>query len=169
MNVEELRQLIGQRPTFPQAEVFACPQVTTGVPVGAITEVCGSGKTEFAAQFLATHRELPSVWVDQQHSVFPIALQQRQVNLQTLLFVEASSHLLWTLQQLLSSQLFKIIVAPQEFDNLKHLRRLQLNCESARCCLMLLGQQPSPTWPIALKIQLQQAKVIHLQGRRFTK
>jgi len=164
--IEFLRQLIGQSSATPASESLSFSSLSEGVPLGALSEISGIGKTEFTVRFLAEHKDLQAAWLEEDFNLFPGAFYQRQVNLNQLLFIETGQQLFWALQQVVCSQLFKIVVAPQKFKNLKDLRKLQLHCEAHNCSLVLLADQASSAWPIALRVQVHKDLVLQQKKRR---
>lgn len=59
--LEKLRQLVAP----PVArETFTFTLLSDGIPIGAITELCGRGKTEFTVRFLAEHPEFTVAWIE---------------------------------------------------------------------------------------------------------
>lgn len=174
-------------PLQPQS-VTTGSEFIPGIPRGALTEVSGSGKTEWISRFLANHSQLWTAWVDADLSVFPVGLAQRQVNLERLLFVNAAeagqrvqesgtgpgvapeTELEWCVLQLLASRLFPIVILSGErlgpFSD-RGLRRIEVAARQARAAVMMVSQTPSEVaWPFALRLKLEMGRLKVLKSRR---
>jgi len=149
----ELKNLVGTLDGSLLREEWPSSGTTTGLPKGAITEICGSGKTEFVVSFLREHSTLRVAWVEQTLSVYPCGILQRKVDLNRILFVEAGNEFPWVVQQLLKSNLFEIVVLFSAVENMKMLRRFQLSVEKAHVTLILLSEDLSNGWPVALQLR----------------
>ena len=93
------------------------------IPVGAITQVTGPGKTEglvkFVSELMKNQPKLRLAWVENEISIYPCALAQRKLNLQNILFTEAHNDYVWATLQILASGLFEVVVLSLPFNNLK--------------------------------------------------
>lgn len=137
------------------------------IPVGAITQVTGPGKTEgvakFAAKLMKDQPKLRLAWVENEISIYPCALSQRNLNLQNILFTEAGSNYVWATLQILASGLFEVVVLslpfqhPKSLRDLKVLRRLQLASEKSKSSLIFLLDEPVNAWPISLHLEAEGA------------
>lgn len=138
-----------------QKETLPYSWLPGGLPRGALVELAGPGKTEFAARMLAEHPELAAAWVEESLSLFPPALAQRQVNLETLLLVEGGSQSAWAAGALLRSGLFAFLLYEGPSTEERELRRFQLLAERSRCTMVLLRESLCRAWPISLSLQAQ--------------
>ena len=155
----ELRQLIHAIEDTHCRERRSFSLFPEGFPVGTVAEITGVGKTEFIAQFLC---EIPTgkvAWLEAQVSVNPYGLFQSQIALERILFIECAQDPLWSLQQILSSQIFSfVIVAGFAFAE-KELRKFQLLLERASAHLFVLHdtQKSSNSWVPAYHLRVQRA------------
>jgi hypothetical protein len=156
-----------------------------GIPRGALTEISGPGKTEFLVRFLSEHPSLKVAWVESQLSVYPYAIFQRKGHLRRILFAEAGSNSLWTLMQILRSQVFGIIVFSSTTTTLPNkgagggagqescqvdfeertLRAMQLSAEKSQAAMIFLRDEPGDSWPVSLQIRVERARVEVLKRR----
>ena len=126
-----------------------------GLPLGAIVEVVGHGKTEFVVQFLKEHPEFKIAWIEKEMSLNPFALLQRDLKLEQFLFIEAATHGIWALQQILNSQCFQaIVVSGFEFD-FKQLRRFQMLTERSQGHFFILAKDFDTSWVPQVQIEVQ--------------
>jgi hypothetical protein len=152
LNLEELKALVQRRTA---KEVFACTSLPCGIPKGAITEISGAGKTEFALKLLAEHPELKVAWLEKSFSAYPFAFLQRKVALNRVLFVEAGEQVNWVTLQVLRAQLFSVVVVYSDSFDLKTLRRIQIASEKAQVSTIWLSNHPQNAWPISLQVKVQ--------------
>jgi len=134
-------------------EYWTAPGLATGLPRGAITQICGAGKTEFVARFLKAHRELKVAWIETPFSIYPSGLFQREVELDRILFIDPGEEFPWALQQVMKSGLFEVVILASPAQDLKMLRQFQLSAEKAHAALVLLSESLSGGWPVALQLQ----------------
>jgi hypothetical protein len=154
-----------------QAEGFAFSQLESGLPKGALVEISGSagnGKTEAVLRFLAENPTVRVAWVEEEFTVYPCAFPQSRVGLDRVLFVDSTpGETLWTVHQILRSQVFGVIVLQMkaaakgergEKDEMA-LRRLQLAAEKAQVTIILLSEEPAKkgTWPISVQLQVNRS------------
>ncbi|MCB0343015.1 MAG: hypothetical protein H6626_11300 [Pseudobdellovibrionaceae bacterium] len=158
-SLNELRELIGAQ-TFQRAW-WPHSSLRSGIPQGAITQVAGAGKTEFVVRFLAENPQLRAAWVEKEFSIYPCGIIQRHVQLQRILFVEAGTvaQTIWSVLQILRSQLFQVVVADVPTPELKVLRRLQLASEKAGAALIMLDERLANAWPIQLQVSAYREKI----------
>jgi hypothetical protein len=149
----QLKHLIGTLEGSPLREEWPCSDTAGGLPRGAITEICGPGKTEFIVKFLKEHLELRVAWVEPNLSIYPTGLLQRELRLDRILFVEAENEFPWVVQQLFKSNLFEIVILLSTLSDSKMLRRFQLSAEKAHASLILLSEAFSKGWPVALQLK----------------
>lgn len=137
------------------------------LPQGAITEILGapgSGKTEAVLRFLAAHPELRVAWIEEDFTIYPCAFPQRGVDLARVFFVDCSvESALWATHQVLSSQLFGIVVLSARIRDLVVLRRLQLAAEKNQARVILLSEvsamaSAGGAWPIRLQLQASRSR-----------
>lgn len=176
-SLARLRALPGVLPSVPAPrESLPFTGLKGGIPRGAVIEVCGphgSGKTEFVLKFLAENPKLRVAWIEDQLSVYPMALPQYGVGLDRVLFVDAGKELLWTAHQILRSRIFKVVVIScaeaklDGHDGAIELRRLQLSAEQTGSTLVLLSEEPTRegAWPISLQVKVQRPQLHILKNR----
>jgi hypothetical protein len=156
--LEELRYLIAAKQGYHNRGALPCSQLPDGLPIGAITQIYGFGKTEAAVQIIKDNPGLKAAWIEPEFELNPLAIAQRDVDLTRLLFAEAGEHLVWACHQILKSQLFPIVVlkdAPME-DML--LRKLQLATEKAQASLIILTEEFSSSWPVSLVVKTKRTE-----------
>jgi hypothetical protein len=132
-----------------------------GIPKGGLTEVSGelgNGKTEVILKFLAENLESRVAWVEQEFTIYPGVFFP--LGLGRVLFIEAIDSPLWSVHQLLRSQLFGIVVMAVCSSQLKNdiaLRRLQLEAEKAKACVLLITESPrrEGRWPLTAQIWVE--------------
>lgn len=152
-SIEKLRAQIKTLGGSVSRETFSSSQVVKGLPRGAITQVCGPGKTEFAVLFLRDHPEFNAAWIEPAVSIYPCGILQRTVSLNRILFIEAGNEVPWVVGQVLKSGLFEVIVLSTLVTDLKLLRRFQLAAEKAHAAFILISEIRSAAWPIALQLE----------------
>ena len=139
---------------LPKREAWTSPENAPGVPKGAITEICGAGKTEWVVRFLKEHPILRVAWIEPELSIYPPALFQRAIDPNRILFIEGGDETPWVIQQLFKSALFEIIILLSTLTDFKILRRFQLAAEKAGASLILLSETFSKGWPVALQLKI---------------
>jgi hypothetical protein len=149
----ELRNLIGALDGSSLREYWPCIDPATKLPKGAITQVCGPGKTEFVVEFLKEHSGFRVAWIEPLLSIYPCGIFQRTVNLNRILFIEAGNAFPWVVQQVFKTSLFEIVILTSTIEDLKMLRRFQLSAEKAHASLILLSEAFSNAWPVALQLK----------------
>ncbi len=147
--LEKLRQLVAS-PVV--RETFTFSLLSDGVPIGAITEISGRGKTEFAVRFLAEHPEFTVAWIEKSFSAYPFAFLQKNMDLKKILFLEGASDIDWCIYQSLRSQSFDIVVSYCEDIGLRSLRRIQLQAEKSRSAFLWLTDGPKTSWPVYQRV-----------------
>lgn len=147
--IEKLRQLVAP----PVArETFTFCLLPEGIPIGAITEVSGRGKTEFIVKFLAEHPEFTVAWIEKSFSVYPFSFLQQNIDLKKILFLEGASEIEWCIYQSLRSQAFDVVVSYCEDISLRSLRRIQLQAEKSRSAFLWLTDGPKNSWPVYQRV-----------------
>ena len=172
--VASLRELIGTTQGYRNRNSLSFSLLSPGIPTGALSEICGPGKTEFLVRFLAEHSKLRVAWIEEKISVYPYAIFQKQARLERVLFAETGTNSFWALTQVLRSQAFGVIVfsstttpqgkwgkggtgqafGRQKFDE-RALRALQLAAEKSQTALIFLSDEPTHAWPVALQVQVE--------------
>lgn len=132
----------------------ACSVFSDGFPTGRLIEVAGPGKTEFLTFFLKEHPDFSVAWFEKELTINPFALWQKGVSVENILFIETHD-LNWSVQQVLQSQLFKVIVLSQTYFVERDLRRFQLFVEKSNSFLFLLSQDLQQSWVPSLQILLR--------------
>lgn len=147
-----------------QPEAYRFSQLEGGLPKGAVVEVSGSsggGKTEVVLRFLAENPEARVAWIEDELTIYPCAFPQNRVGLERVLFVESKpSEVLWTVHQILRSQVFGVVVlrVGASIDEMA-LRRLQLAAEKTQTTVILLSEEAARrgTWPIAVQLHAKRS------------
>lgn len=151
LSLEELRSLVGVKT---QKESFDFSLLHEGVPKGAITEVIGSGKTEFVLALLAEQAETKVAWIEESFSVYPFGFLQRNVQLGRVLFVESGAETCWSALQVLKAQVFQIVVLYSESLGLNELRKIQLAAEKSQVAVLWLTAESRGLWPVSLQVKV---------------
>jgi hypothetical protein len=158
---ELIEKTTGRAPFRPRGHL-ACSLFKPGFPRGAVSTISGAAKTECVVRFLAEHPELQVAWVEEALSVYPCGIAQRGGGLERILFVEAETHALWTVSQLLRSQIFQVIVfssvAGFSYQEEKTLRGLQLAAEKAGVSVILLSDRPQQGWAVSLLLRAERTE-----------
>ncbi len=152
--LDELRALVQ---TKIRKESLSSSYLQSGIPMGAITEISGAGKTEFTLKFLAEHPELKVAWVEKSFSAYPIGFLQRHVSLSQMFFVESAEQTNWVLLQVLRAQIFSVVVVYSDDIDLKTLRRIQIASEKAQTATIWLSMKQSSSWPVCLQVNVHRA------------
>lgn len=151
--LEELRYLISAKQGFHDRQYLQCSSLSTGIPRGAITQICGFGKTQAAVDLIKENPDIKTAWIESEFELNPLAVAQQEVDLTRILFAEAGEHMIWACHQILKSHLFPLVVlkeAPME-DLL--LRKLQLAAEKSQSALVILTEEFSSSWPVSLMLK----------------
>jgi hypothetical protein len=151
--LDELRYMIAAKQGYHNRGSLHCSQLQDGLPIGAITQIYGFGKTEAAVQIIKDNPGLKAAWIEPEFELNPLAIAQRDVDLTRMLFAEAGEHLVWSCLQVLKSQLFPIVVLKDAPMDEMLLRKLQLAAEKAQASLIILTEEFSPSWPISLMVK----------------
>lgn len=165
--LEELRYLIASKQGYHNRGSLHCSQLSDGLPVGAITQIYGFGKTEAAIQIIKDNPGLKAAWIEPEFELNPLAVEQRDVDLTRMLFAEAGEHLVWACHQILKSQLFPIVVLKDAPMEEMLLRKLQLAAEKAQASLIVLTEEFSPSWPISLMLKATMDGELNVLRRRM--
>ncbi|MGE0207433.1 MAG: hypothetical protein AB7R69_06315 [Candidatus Babeliales bacterium] len=124
-----------------------------GIPKNCIVEIAGVNKTEFITKFLEEHPKLQTVWIEREISINPYALWQRGVNLDSILFIECKDEPIWSIQQVLKSQVFEaVILSDIQFID-SELRKFQLLVEKSCSHLFILTNKLHKSWVPTIQIQ----------------
>lgn len=196
VSIEELReklktfeaQKFGERFDFRPRESSASESTQLKVSMGSnpstgssesdqpevgINELIGPGMTRFAVRAIESHLNFYPrhriAWVEDLLSIYPVAIAQRKVPLNQLIFVEAGDRIAWATLQLVKSAVFQIVCvslhrfSAQGFSSGNpnrpmftevHWRQIQLAAEKSNVTVMV---QSSPQMAIRYA-----AKKIHL-------
>jgi hypothetical protein len=153
--VQALRLVIGSLENLKPKEYLSAPNLSEGIPRGVIVELIGPCKTEWLIQFLKLHPEFRTFWAESEQRILPTALHQRGVNLKQITFATLGTQMTKPLRRVLQSQVFDVIVAPNQFPEIKVLKAFQLFAEKSNSTLFLLGQkEPAKSWPISLQLNI---------------
>jgi hypothetical protein len=152
--IRSLKLLIGQIPPSGR-EVLSAPGLPQGLPRGLIVELTGTAATEWLCQFLKTHSTLAVFWCEKKQQILPTALAQRGVGLEQVTFAVFAEQSVPSLRRVIQSQLYPVVIAPSDFNDLNVLKAFQLFTEQANSLLFLLGdKKPRPFWPIAVQLEI---------------
>jgi hypothetical protein len=149
-----LRAQVGALDGSLSPEVHTAPDLPVGLPKGAVVELLGPARYEYAAKLLAEKQTL-SVWVQKDLSFFPTALLQRGVSLERSVFVEGGQNINWVLKQVLQAQIFPFVIGEDLQLPEKDLRRLQLLAERSGATLLHLCSDYRPSWVPMLSVHLE--------------
>lgn len=140
-----------------------------------ISGVAGAGKTETVVQELArllagAEEGARAAWVECGFSIYPPALEQRGIDLDQLVLIDAGpdpKRAVWAAQQAIQSQIFTAVVLAgvNHFESVP-LRRLQLVAEKTRVTVLILSDFPTTegSWPLRLQAQVARP-ASRLRGR----
>lgn len=157
LTLEELRARLGARKD--RREILSFSACAEGLPRGALVEITGRGRTETVARLLAEHRDLSAAWIEESLSLFPPALAQRNVALDSIFFIEGGTQTAWAAGAALRSQLFPVVIYDAPYGEERELRRFQLLAEKSHSTMLLLGEDPVPAWPISLALKVEAGRV----------
>ena len=152
--LKTLRSQVEHHAGYKQRDQRFAPELDFTIPAGSLVGMSGTGKTEWVARFLASNPKLKAAWIEEQLTIYPAALMQRNIDLKRVLFSEAGKNLLWTTQQVLGSQLFQAVIVTDLITHDRALRRLQMAAEKSNATVFLLSDHPCPSWSLALKLQV---------------
>lgn len=150
-SLDDLKALL-QRRTVKEAVPFTL--LPSGIPKGAITGICGSGKTEFTLKFLAENPDLKIAWIEDAFSIYPTEFIQKNVDLKRVVFVDARDEVGSTALEVLRAQYFHVVVIYSELCDLKTLRRMQIASEKANASVIWLTNLMQNSWPVGLQVQI---------------
>lgn len=155
--LRELKLLIGGIENLDAKEVWDAPFLPQGIPRGAIIELTGPKKTEWLLQFLKHQSELKIFWCEKKQSILPTAIAQRGIELSRITFAVVNEDLILPVRKVLQSQLYEVVIAPSDFEEIRILKALQLFTEKANSVLFLLSKEGlSTAWPISMQLEIHQ-------------
>lgn len=111
------------------------------IPQASVVEVVGHARMEFVVNFCTEQADLTVACVEREWTLFPPAVAQRGVDITRWLMVEAGEKDLWVIEELLASDFFSVIVAPDLKLNLPLWRRLHLECQRSGTTLFILSEE----------------------------
>ncbi len=155
--IQELKAKIGEFLGTNEREFFRSPGIPLGIPRGAIVEIAGDQKTEWLIQLLRENPALQAIWIEREQTVFPPALQQREVALERVTF-SALDELYLAVRRVIQSQVFEVVIAPSVFAELRVLKALQLLAEKANATLFLTAKNLQPAWPISMQLEINKSQ-----------
>lgn len=163
LTLVELKQMIGINDGANCLPKQSFSLFHSGFPKGRLIEISGTGKTEFISTFIKENSEGEeknrTAWIENKLTVNPFGLWQRGIKLDQILFVE-TKEVEWATQQILQSQLFKIVVLSQiKFDE-KDLRRFQLLTEKSEGYLFVLSEELHKSWVPSLQLEVKKEEGI---------
>lgn len=129
-----------------------------GIPRPGLVEISGalgSGKTEASLVFLREHPELRVAWIEQKFNFFPSSLRHHQLQLDRFLFVAAGKdNGEWAFSQVVSAQIFDVIVLSGLRWTETSLRRAQLLSEKNHSSIICLHNESFKTaWAFDAQLQ----------------
>lgn len=157
--IRHLKLVIGAVDVTVPRESWAAPNLSDGVPKGAIVEILGPKKFEWFIAFVKQHPEIKTFWIEKEQQVLPTALQQRGLSLKQVTFGVLGVDPFVSIRKIIQSQVYQIVIAPNSFKELKMMRAFQLLTEKSNNTLFLVGQKTASTaWPIALQLEISGTK-----------
>ena len=156
LKITELRQIIAEKEGRVLRGFLPSSTLASGIPKGAISEIAGTARIEWVAQFLSENPRLNVFWAEKVFSLFPTAFYQRGISLNRFIFAECGDELFASVRKALRSQVFQCVVSPLKFPDEKFLKALQLLTERSNCSLLLLSERIEPRWPICLQVRVNQ-------------
>lgn len=127
-----------------------------GLPLGALTQIKGAHATQMLLSLLAENPGMRAAWVEERLSAYPPAFVQQGGNLECLLFVQGGEHFVWALQELVRSQVFKVVIIASPIQSQEsglELRRLQIAARHGLCAVIVAAEIEGPTWPFRLRLE----------------
>ena len=152
LNLNQIRELL-KKPE--PKEYLPCAELSSGIPLGCITEVSGTGKTEFLIQFLQKNSGRRVVWVEEYFSLFPLAIFQRGISPEQILFVDAGKEIEWVILNALRSQAFPIVIFDRKECDSIFLKRIQLATKRAQSATIWTTTQSQNFWTSSLQLQVK--------------
>lgn len=137
----------------PVRESFAFSRLHEGIPRGCLVEISGPHARAHAARFLAEHRHLPAVWIEESLKPFPEGIREEGPNLKKILFIEGAKDSSWSAGTVLRSGLFPVVVYRAPYGDIRELRRFRFHAQKANATMILLRDEPCFSWPIALQLR----------------
>lgn len=155
-----------------QARSCGFSYLKEGLPQGALVEVSGaegSGKTEVILRFLAENPTLQAAWIESDFTINPCAFLESHVALERVLFIDASPgaqigqtqnqdpH--WIAQQILSSQVFNVLILSGVRSDERTLRRLQLAAQRSQTTVIFLNRITTQqnAWPFQVQLEVHRS------------
>lgn len=126
----------------------------SGIPCGVLTEITGTAKIEWLFQFLAENPEHKVLWLESTFRLLPPAALQRGVNLNQIIFVETKTDIFAHLRRAIQSQVFKCIIAPSAFAEMRLLNTLRVITKHANVATLLVANTPTRSWTIGLQLDI---------------
>lgn len=153
----ELRQLIAEKEGRILRGLWPSSSLACGVPKSAISEISGTAKIEWLAQFFRENPTLIVFWAEEKYNLLPTAFSQRGISLNRFIFADCGKELFVTLRKALRSHVFNCVVAPNQFEEERPLKALQLLTERCHSSLILLTEEIKPKWPVCLQVEIDHA------------
>ena len=154
-----LKLVIGAVDVTLPRESWSAPNLADGVPKGAIIEIIGPQKYEWFINFLKNHPKIKTFWAEKEQQVLPTALVQRGLDLRNFTFGILGEDSFVSIRKIIQSQVYEVIIAPNNFKDLKIYRAFQLLTEKTNTSLFLVSQKSlSNAWPVALQLDIKSDK-----------
>jgi|GEM_PF-4144635 len=170
--LKRLRQVIGALDGSMPKEGHFFTLLGEYLPKGSLIEFYGIGKTSAWVSFLREHKQMRSVWLESELSIYPLALMQQGIDLEKIFFLEEKNwnrkNFVWALHQILQSSVFDVVtIANMKFSEAE-LRRWQLLAEKNKQMVFLISQEPHSSWVPALQIEVKrdQKDLLHFHFQR---
>lgn len=173
VSLEHLKEMLREREGEQRKGFFVLREKNQKIPKGSLIEVHGIGKTEWFIQFVISNSELRVLWIENEISIYPTAIEQRGFDLERILFVqvEKKEEFLWVMTHAMRSCSFEVIAFPSQLldysklklDQNTVLRRFQLLAKKTNTSVFILSEKIISAWPITTRIDVQQSKEIFLE------
>jgi len=135
--------------------IWKAPSLAHGVAEGVVCELLGNARTEWLIQLFRMHPDKRIFWCEKEQRISPLAIRQRGVDLDRILFMDSSVDHQKILHRTLESSTYPFIVSPQLSNDVKTLQRLHLLCGKGKSTLFFLpDKQFSQAWPVSLQLDV---------------
>ena len=161
--IKHLKLIIGAVDVSVERDAWAAPTLPDGVPKGAVVEIYGPKKYEWLILFLKQHPEIKIFWAENTQQVLPTALVQRGLDLKQITFGILGNNSFVSLRKIIQSQVYEVVIAPNNFTELRVFRAFQLITEKSNNTLFLTAKKPSIAWPISLQLDITQNRKKEIQ------
>lgn len=156
-NLKTSGSYFSQSINFYQRQSLETPllEVEAGLPQGAITQICGFGKSEAALQIIKDNSEFKAAWIESNQELNPLTLSEENIDMAHFICKETGEHMIGLCQRLIKSNLYPLIILKSAPLDDFLLRKLQLTVEKSQTALVILTEDFSSSWPISLMLKAQ--------------